>query len=56
MTNAASPADESTLTRSDVEWTPTWEKPCTCGACLVCEVESLAGDGKPLFTYPAEVN
>ena len=37
---------ESTLTRSDVEWTPGGGKACDCGAadCLICEVESLAGN------------
>jgi hypothetical protein len=54
--------ETSTLTRSDVEWGTQGEKPCTCGrdGCLVCEVEGLAGEGKPFFTYrvedPAEVN
>lgn len=42
-TNRA-PAEMATLTRSDVEWIPgTDAKPCTCGKCLICEVEALAG-------------
>ena len=41
-TRPTAPAPASTFTRTDVEWTLTGEKPCTCGHCLVCEVEALA--------------
>lgn len=36
-------AAESTLTRSDVQWSPTGEKACACGklGCLICQVEAL---------------
>jgi hypothetical protein len=44
MSNAAAEsASNSTIARSDVEWTATGEKPCACGHCLVCEVEAMAG-------------